>query len=240
MASISRAEGLHHSFSSPRGALAILALWSLVMAPGAAGCSGSGKSEPALHRSAATPCPNERAAGIDLVEAPQGCVDNPSASLGCLKDSDCTAGSNGRCTASPGPACQTFCTYDDCRDDSDCESGGACLCRTSSTAPGPNQCAAPGPSCRVDADCGKGDFCSPSLIGTQCICNDESFCPKGPSGCSVNGVEVPCSCSGTCGHGYFCHTSEDKCLDDSDCAPHQTCNFDLAGKRWLCTGCIEP
>jgi hypothetical protein len=48
-----------------------------------------------------------------------------------------------------------------------------------------------------------------------------------------------CSCGGDCGHGYFCHTPKDACLDDSDCAGG-TCNFDLTSKAWMCTGVICP
>jgi hypothetical protein len=52
-------------------------------------------------------------------------------------------------------------------------------------------------------------------------------------------VQVPCLCGGQCGHGYFCHTPNDRCLDDSDCASG-TCNFDLTRQSWICTACIPP
>jgi hypothetical protein len=48
-----------------------------------------------------------------------------------------------------------------------------------------------------------------------------------------------CSCNGNCGHGYFCHTARDACLNDGDCA-HGTCNFDLTSRVWMCTGVACP
>ncbi|MGH7285393.1 MAG: hypothetical protein ACRELY_28050, partial [Polyangiaceae bacterium] len=51
-----------------------------------------------------------------------------------------------------------------------------------------NRCA---PSnCRSDADCGSGGYCSPTV-----------------SACFGGGVD-----------GIYCHTPDDKCLNDSDCA----------------------
>lgn len=71
-------------------------------------------------------------------------------------------------------------------------------------------------NCRTDDDCG-GAFCSPSFGG----CGEYS---------------------GTV--GYFCHTCEDECVDDSDCqdldagvggwgAPY--CAFDPTAGRWMCS-----
>ena len=44
----------------------------------------------------------------------------------------------------------------------------------------------------------------------------KTFCPPGDNGCSETGPDgvtkqVPCSCYGNCGHGYFCHTAKDSC-----------------------------
>jgi hypothetical protein len=63
----------------------------------------------------------------------------------------------------------------------------------------------------VDADCGAGGFCSPVF-----------------ENCS----NVPL--------GYFCHTSRDSCLDDSDCAGRTgsifdpVCTFDTVDRIWEC------
>jgi hypothetical protein len=69
----------------------------------------------------------------------------------------------------------------------------------------------------------------------------EVFCQTGEGGCQVNGKPVGCLCGGDFGHGYFCHTPKDGCIDDSDCADGQgTCNFDQTSKTWLCSVCFPP
>jgi hypothetical protein len=99
------------------------------------------------------------------------------------------------------------CSYDQCVIDSDCGDSGICSCRDPYGA-GENLCV---PSnCSVDSDCGNGGFCSPTMEGC---------------GAYVGTV------------GYYCHTAEDHCLDDSDCDadagfPH--CVFDSPINRWIC------
>ena len=39
--------------------------------------------------------------------------------------------------------------------------------------------------------------------------------------------------------GYFCHTPNDRCTDDSDCN-QETCNFDLTSQSWSCGLCYPP
>jgi hypothetical protein len=84
-----------------------------------------------------------------------------------------------------------------------------------------------------------------SLVNNPCQCASASFCRPGENGCSETGPDgvtkqVPCACGGNCGHGYFCHTAKDSCLDDSDCAGG-ICTFDLTGQAWICvTVCIGP
>lgn len=81
-----------------------------------------------------------------------------------------------------------------CLTDGDCDlidPGGVCSCEgmtESQTGYSRNTCVFG--NCRVDADCGTGGYCSPSR-GTAC---------------AFRGVE-----------GYHCHTSNDRCFDDSDC-----------------------
>lgn len=97
-------------------------------------------------------------------------------------------GSNGRCVGNPHDGCR--CSYDACVDDRGCTAGGPCACRLATRgAAGANVCL-PG-NCQVDADCGAGGYCSPTF--------------------------------GSCGEysgvvGYRCHTRQDECLDDEDCA----------------------
>jgi hypothetical protein len=108
----------------------------------------------------------------------------------CNADSQCTAGTNGRCVGNGHDGCS--CSYDTCSTDADCPSGQLCDCRDlwHYGSNGPNSCL---PSnCRVDADCGPGGYCSPSL----------------DSGCGLYlGVT-----------GWFCHTAHDTCVNDSECA----------------------
>jgi len=70
-----------------------------------------------------------------------------------------------------------------------------------------------GGNCRTDADCGRGGFCSPSL--------------------------------GSCGHydkadGYWCHTAEDECVDDTDCGTQPGdfgpyCAWSAELGHWACS-----
>jgi hypothetical protein len=193
---------------------------------------------PAVHRATTSACPQGRGAGVSFDGG--ACLQMGT----CARDSDCAAGANGRCLQAGGPACSFFCSYDDCTQDSDCPANAPCACRPSSSDSAPNACAT-GSNCRVDADCGTGGFCSPSLVGSPCGCNSEIFCQADSgSSCGETGPDgvmksVPCSCNGNCGHGYFCHTAGDSCLNDSDCVGGY-CNFDLTSQAWICTGLSCP
>lgn len=130
----------------------------------------------------------------------------------CAADSSCTAGTNGRCLAG-GRVGGCSCSYDSCFADSDCKLGGPCACRGTGTA-GANACLAG--NCRVDADCGPGGSCSPTY----------------DFGCGRYFGIV----------GYYCHTKNDACLDDSDCAtagapsnvPAADCRHNPATGAWSC------
>lgn len=90
--------------------------------------------------------------------------------------------------------------------------GGVCACSGASRATN-NVCLAGG--CRVDADCGGAGFCSPTL--------------------------------GSCGHygkavAYYCHTPEDECIDDEDCAGASPssgqsgyCAYEKSIGHWKCS-----
>ena len=197
---------------------------------------------PPTHRPAGSMCPTERGPGISDVGA--ACSVSAVLIPGCTRDSDCTAGTNGRCLKFGGPACNIHCSYDECSSDSDCPANTPCACRPSISDTAPNSCATES-NCRIDADCGPGGFCSPSLLNNFCQCISASFCAPNESGCSETGPDgvtrqVPCLCGGQCGHGYFCHTPKDGCLDDNDCASGSTCNFDSTSQAWLCTACSPP
>jgi hypothetical protein len=179
---------------------------------------------PQQHRVASVTCPEERGVG-DF--SPDGgrdpvssnCVNNAMpGSVECLRDSDCTDGTRGRCLAGHF-ACMTYCSYDTCGTDTDCV-GAVCECRQQATDVAANSCWAGG-NCRVDSDCGPGGFCSPSQVATGCLVFDVSS-----------------------GQGYFCHTANDSCLDNGDCGEQEivagrgrVCAYELATSRWGCHEC---
>jgi hypothetical protein len=103
-----------------------------------------------------------------------------------------------------------------------------------------------GDACLNDDDCGAGQLCScaPDSFGWAHI--PHNYCV--PAGCRVDSDCGRASCSPTvsadCGpfygvRGYFCHTEQDTCLNDSDCvqdgrpgfcarapeADHWSCSF---------------
>jgi hypothetical protein len=91
-----------------------------------------------------------------------------------------------------------------------------CDCRESPFHGAPaaaNRCTQAG-NCRVDADCGASGYCSPSYS----------------IACGINMPIV----------GFFCHTVNDECIDDSECQVSPTtgqgfCAFDPLAKRWVCS-----
>ena len=130
----------------------------------------------------------------------------------CTQDSDCTAGMNGRCLWFHG----SHCSYDACFSDSDCPNNEPCQCRQSVADSVANFCV--GGNCRVDADCGQGAFCSPSRVGDIC------------------GYDTSVSAS-----GYFCHTPQDSCVDDSNCDSSFICAYSSQSPHWTCvarSGCF--
>lgn len=155
-----------------------------------------------VHRVASVACPTDRPPG------------NPPSIPGtCKDDSECTQGTNGRCTSvALGPP---KCTYDACGSDKDCgSSSGVCQCRAASEG-GANACRQG--NCRTDGDCGvvgKG-FCSPSAVEIDVYCR--------------TGIPVG-------SFGYFCHTPSDECVNDSDCGTTETgaCIFDVPKQHWVC------
>lgn len=127
----------------------------------------------------------------------------------CTTDSQCTAGVNGRCIGSSGGPAGCGCTYDECASDSACPSGKTCACHGSPYMYSSDNFCVAG-NCRVDSDCGRGGYCSPSP-----------------------GISVV---------GYYCHTSNDSCTNDSECStsncvnPPSTplCAYSTSDKRWGC------
>lgn len=181
----------------------------------ASGGSSAGLSPvPTDHRSEAVACSQERAPGSASVVGD------------CTEDSECTDGMNGRCISPNvvGPLGRSGCSYDTCFGDSDCRAK-PCRCRQSATSSAPNYCLTDS-NCQLDSDCGPGGFCSPSLLNV-----DSSIAGTASSG------------SGLAAFGYFCHTPQDLCLNDSDCdqyrcLPEEGCGWMACGftseNRWDC------
>ena len=209
---------------------------------GAGGGTGAGGTKggqtcrvraPKNHRAAGSTCPQGRGPGISGLSSP--CTPDGSVVTRCWQDSECTDGRNGRCLAALAPmACMSNCTYDGCANDSDCPANQPCDCRSSESDSAANTCVAG--NCRVDSDCGPCGFCSPTQIDTLCGCPSTALC-DGTAKCYAGQTEVPCSCGDACGHGYFCHTSRDSCIDDSDCDEGDSCNYDTINKMWSCSFC---
>lgn len=189
---------------------------------------------PAKHRAAGVSCAQQRAA-VNLTPMDAGCSPPDSGIcqdlFSCSQDSDCTNGDNGRCGQSAAPFRDSLCSYDECFSDTDCSGNAPCECRAASSSAAANTCLSAG-NCRIDADCGAGGYCSPSVPLDFCFCPSPALCGPDDS-CSPG----PCSCGDSCGHGYFCHTRADTCLDDSDCGNSGSCNYDTVNHYWSCSEC---
>lgn len=118
----------------------------------------------------------------------------------CVRDSDCTAGANGRCDNNRE---WWSCSYDECFDDSACTTGGPCACGGRYGSDGPNVCMAG--NCQTDADCGDAGYCSP----TQGVCGSYGgiigFYCRTPTDTCVNDSECA---DPTRGGGYCMYTPE--------------------------------
>jgi hypothetical protein len=173
-----------------------------------AGAGGASLHEPENHRASAVACDHTRSSNESGAPA-----DQDGGFVTCHSHADCTEGENGRCSGNVHDGWQ--CTYDSCFADSDCPSAASGESRSCGCEGGfrsDNNVCLSG-NCRVDADCGQGGYCSPTL--------------------------------GDCGNytktvGYYCHTNDDECNDDSDCKvgsayPEGYCAFTPSVGHWRCS-----
>jgi len=129
----------------------------------------------------------------------------------CDGDGTCTdGGTNGRCVESGGGALFCSCTYDTCQSDMGCPTDQTCACHGSPYVGGQGNTCTQG-NCRIDSDCeGGAGYCSPA--------------------------ENTMSCGSLL--GYYCHTSGDQCVDDTDCMGSgegpQVCTYSTSAGRWQC------
>lgn len=171
---------------------------------------------PLKHRAAAVACDHERPPGstandygtaapedtptcttdADCVVPPQCtncrtvCVDTGTRKV-CLTGGLDSCLRDEDCSTGENGRCENLrgavCTYDECFADGECDQGGPCACESGFWSDS-NACLVG--NCRTDADCGSGGFCSPTFG----------------------------DCGGYSGViGYYCHTPEDRCVDDEDC-----------------------
>jgi len=201
--------------------------------PDAGSTDAGTKRAPEQHRPMSALCPQARGSGLPSLE---GCSPDAGDGLSprCWQDSDCTAGKNGRCISGGPIACMSGCSYDTCNSDADCPSKVPCACRASAADLDANACVTES-NCAIDADCGPEGYCSPSVVNDFCDCPVAALCTDSGA-CYAGGTKVSCACGDSCGHGYYCHTPSDTCLDDSDC-DRGTCNYDRLDKRWTCAIC---
>jgi hypothetical protein len=107
------------------------------------------------------------------------------------------------CAASSGDSMGS----DECLTDGDCGAAMACACAgtTFEYAHGTRNLCVPA-GCHIDADCGAGGSCSPSV---------------GDCG-TFYGTQL-----------YACHSSDDECGSDADCSDGY-CEFNPAVSHWTC------
>ena len=192
--------------------------------PGATDTETDALREPENHRAVAETCDTVR-------EVPE-----PSASvisgISCTSDEDCAGYENGRCVSDTDG--DLHCEYDllGCRSHAECTEGenGRCEYRYYTRE---NVCTYD--ECFADEDCPAGIVCHcRGDYGNACYtegnCLTDADC--GPGYCSPTRY-----CLQRGFDGYYCHTPQDECIDDSDCQTVDTngvCAYDAAVGRWIC------
>jgi hypothetical protein len=176
---------------------------------------GSSWSPPVNHRPSDIECTLPALAGTCPCNGNSSCPS--SFSLRCSIDSECAdAGANGRCISDGQMGC--YCTTDSCDGDVDCPADQTCACHGSPYTYGAGNVCVPG-NCRVDADCGSGGYCSPS---PAVLCGTTSHCQ---------------------GVAYYCHTPQDQCDNDTDCAGNGLgfigCFYSTSEGFWLCSAYVQ-
>ena len=124
-------------------------LTTLCMTVAAAGLCGCGKrmlAAPNQSRAIAQAC-GESSPGPGTCSVPSST--SLSDQYSCISDTSCTAGVNGRCTATFHPGC--YCQYDTCTSDASCGGNQVCVCRGTPGSDGANSCITG--NCKINADC---------------------------------------------------------------------------------------
>ena len=125
------------------------------------------------------------------------------ATIDCTLDSECTAGTGGRCSELRSTvwfgskSLGTRCTYDACTTDDECGSG---VCGCDLGFAGQNVCLPQG-NCRVDSECPQGQVCS---FSSPFVLNSPGVIETGDERGGGNGVPRESL-------GWFCTTPGDEC-----------------------------
>ena len=122
----------------------------------------------------------------------------------------------------------------DCGDDADCSSGEVC---------GPEGFCHGPPECDEDSQCATGRACV--CAGGYTLSGNARFGVVARNQCSpaqcrssadCDGYACGLSISGACRDvgGFYCHTQQDECTLNSDCARGSECGYDTQRSRWRC------
>jgi hypothetical protein len=140
-------------------------------------------------------------------------------------------------------ACGSACNPRTCVQDSDCVEGENGRCGLAPTGAG-FICSYD--ECASDKDCPSGSRCECRPTAGSAmpnICTPLSNCSS-DSECGTAGYCSPSQYMQWCGGFHACHTADDTCIDDTDCASssqeglEETCNFDQNEQHWTCSqGC---
>jgi hypothetical protein len=161
---------------------------------------------PLNHRAAPTACSHDRPALVPAYPD-AGRADTRDGGE-CITDEDCTFGTNGRCEDVP---------------------------TTGAFAWHRNVCTYD--ECFADSDC---------TAGAVCMCREfDPFEHPGVNRCATGNCRTDADCNGNyCSlshlensvYGYYCHTREDECVDDTDChtAEDESCGYDGSVGKWRC------
>ncbi len=128
-----------------------------------------------------------------------------------------------------------------CSADTDCDGGVNGRCNSNGGGALMNVCTYD--ECFSDTDCPTGIPCACRSQFNANVCLTESGC-RIDSDCGTNGFcSLAPRTASSCVEAYYCHTANDSCLSDSDCADGgpSLCGYEPANQRWACASfCAIP
>jgi hypothetical protein len=138
------------------------------------------------------------------------------------------------------PAEAGLCPYGECNSEADCTAGANGRCGYWSFGP-PLYGMCSYDECFSDSDCDAGLPCECRRYDAGAnMCAYAGNC-RIDSDCSPGGFCSPSGSLEWCEPEYFCHTSADTCVNDSDCSgTYGGCNFDSKSGHWDCASFCGP